>query len=96
MTTSTLASDCFDYSTFNPASIARAFRAHLDRFEAQNRDVSWQDAPAIFAAVSGDASDESLFRDAMESLLDSGAIRVERLADGSNRIVATTRAASST
>jgi hypothetical protein len=87
MTPHTLASDAFNYSTLDPKSIERAFRAHIQRFEAQNRDVSWQDAPAIFAAVSGDASDEGLFRAALEDLLDSGVIIVERLADGGNRLV---------
>ena len=93
MSTTTLASDDFNFSTLDPRSIERAFRAHVKRFEAQNRDVSWETAPAVFAAVSGGAEDpfcattESLFRGAMEDLLDSGAIRVKRLADSGNRLV---------
>jgi hypothetical protein len=86
MTTLTLSNDSFNYSSLDPTSIERAFFAHLQRFEQQDRDVSWESAPAVIATVSGDASDASLFLDAMESLLDSGAIRVERLADGSNRL----------
>jgi hypothetical protein len=94
MTTPTLASECFNFSSLDPASIERAFIAHLRRFAQQNRDVDWLTAPAVIAAVSGDADDEGLFRAAMEDLLDSGVIVVERLPDGGNRLVATTRAAS--
>ena len=90
MTTLTLAGNSFDYSTFDPASVERAFLAHVERFAAQSREVSWQDAPAVFCAVIGDddASTIRLFREAMEDLLDSGAIRVEPLVDGGNRLVA--------
>ena len=52
--------------------------------------MSWQDAPAAFAFASSDAGVETLtnlFRAAMEDLLDSGEIRVERLAGGGNRLV---------
>jgi hypothetical protein len=87
MRTTTLSNDVFNYSTFDPASISSAFLAHVKRFEQQDRDVSWQDARATFAAVSGDSADEDTFRAAMEDLLDSGAIVVERLPDGSNRLV---------
>ena len=90
MTTLTLSSTEFDFSSTNPADVERAFLAHLERFEQQNRDVSWQEAPAAFAVASSDAGVETLtnlFRAAMEDLLDSAEIRVERLADGSNRLV---------
>jgi hypothetical protein len=90
MTHLTLASSSFDFSSFDPASIERAFIAHLARFEQQDRNVSWQDAPATFSAVIGDDGDKETirqFRAALEDLLDSAAIRVERLADGSNRLV---------
>jgi len=90
MNTLTLASDDFTFSSNQPASIARAFLAHLARFEQQNRDVSWQDAPAAFAFASNDGGDEvltNLFRAAMEDLFDGAEIRVERLADGGNRLV---------
>ena len=88
--TLTLASDCFTFSLSNPVDIERAFCGHLERFAQQNRDVSWQEAPAAFAVASSDAGVETLtsrFRAAMEDLLDAGEIRVERLADGSNRLV---------
>ena len=90
MTPLTLSSDCFTFSSLDPASVERAFIAHLARFEQQNRDVSWQDAPAAFAAVYADDDDElttRYFRRAMEDLFNSGEIRVERLADGGNRLV---------
>ena len=88
-----LSSDVFTFSTNDRAAVRRVFLAHLARFERQFRDVSWQDAPAAFARASGDSDAEAettttLFRGAMESLLDSGEIEVERLGDGSNRIVA--------
>ena len=79
-----------DFSSTNPASIERAFLAHLERFERQDRDVSWQDAPAVFAGVYADDDDElttRYFRRAMEDLFDRDWLRVERLADGSNRLV---------
>jgi hypothetical protein len=83
-----LSSDCFEISSLNPTSVSRAFLAHLERFANQNRDVSWQDAPAEFAAVYGEADEwtTSMFRVAMEELLESGAVAVERLPDGSNRV----------
>jgi hypothetical protein len=89
MTAHTLASDSFDYSTFDPVSIERAFLAHIARFEAQNREIDWQTAPEVFAAVIGDDDQGTVrvFRAAMEDLLDAGKIRVERLSDGGNRIV---------
>jgi len=90
MNTLTLSSDAFSFSLSNPAAVEGAFLAHLARFEAQDRDVSWQDAPAAFAFASSDAGVETLtnlFRAAMEDLLDSGEIRVERLAGGGNRLV---------
>src|SRR5580658_2271500 len=90
MHTTTLASASFSYSTCDPASIERAFLAHVARFAAQNREVDWQTAPEVFAAVIGDDDDKGTirqFRAALEDLLDSGAIRVERLADGGNRLV---------
>ena len=89
MQTHSLSSNCFDFSTVDPNSVSRALLAHLRRFENQNRDVSWQDAPAAFAGVYADEDEESTtmrFRGAMEALLDSGVIIVERLADGSNRL----------
>jgi len=82
--------DDFTFSLSNPAAVEGAFLAHLARFEAQDRDISWQDAPAAFAFASSDAGIETLtnlFRAAMEDLFDSGEVRVERLADGSNRLV---------
>jgi hypothetical protein len=58
--------------------------------------VPWERAPAAFAAVCGDGDAEiemttSLFRSAMESLLDDGEIHVERLDGGGNRLVAAAR-----
>jgi hypothetical protein len=91
MSSTNLARDCFNFSSLDPVSIERALLAHVNRFEAQNRQVSWQDAPATFAAVSGDDDDKETirqYRAAMEDLLDSGAIRVDRLDDGGNRLVA--------
>jgi hypothetical protein len=82
----TLSSASFDFSTLDPKSVERAFLSHLHRFAQQNRDVAWETAPAVIAAVSGDAGDASLFRDAMETLLDSGVIVVESLPDGGNRL----------
>jgi hypothetical protein len=44
----------------------------------------------VFAAVIGDDDDKETirqFRGALEDLLDSGAIVVERLPDGGNRLV---------
>lgn len=92
MSTPTLSSDCFTFATNNRADIRRAFCAHLQRFERQFRDVSWQEAPGAFARVSGESDSEaettaSLFRSAMEELLDSGELVVDRLPDGSNRLV---------
>ena len=46
MTTPKLSSDSFDFSPDDPITIERAFIAHLRRFIAQGRDVSWRDAPA--------------------------------------------------
>jgi hypothetical protein len=88
MNATNLASASFDYSTFDPASVERAFLEHLRRFAQQSRDLPWETAPAVIAAISGDAGDESLFRDAMETMLDSGVIVVERLPDGGNRLIA--------
>jgi hypothetical protein len=84
----TLSNDCFDFSTLDPTSVELAFLAHLKRFESQNRDVSWEGAPAAFAGVCGEADEltTNLFRVAMEDLFDAGAIRVERLPDRSNRL----------
>jgi hypothetical protein len=89
MSTHSLASNCFNFSTSDPSSVSRAFVAHIERFQRQNRDVSWQDAPFAFAGVYAEGNEESttnLFRRAMEDLLDAGAISVERLQDGSNRL----------
>jgi len=88
-----LSSTVFDFSCSNRADVKRAFLAHLQRFERQFRDVSWQEAPAAFSAVYADGEDETtttLFRAALEELLDSGEIQVERLDGGSNRIVKVT------
>ena len=85
----TLASDEFDFLPHDPISIERAFIAHLRRFIAQGRDVSWREAPAVFAAISSGREDEllmNLFRTAMESLLDSEHIFVEEL-NGGNKLV---------
>ena len=74
----------------NQTLIERAFLAHLERFEQQNRDVRWEEAPTAFAGVYADGDDElttRYFRRAMEDLLDSAEIRVERLPDGGNRLV---------
>jgi hypothetical protein len=92
MSTPTLASTVFTFSTSNRAAVRRAFLAHLERFAAQDRDVSWEAAPAAFARVYGESDAEaetttSLFRAAMEELLDSGDIVVERFLDGKNRLV---------
>ena len=90
MTLLTLSSDDFTFSLSNPAAVERAFLAHLERFAQQNRDISWQEAPAAFAVASSDAGVEtltSLFRAAMEDLFDRDYLRVERLADGGNRLV---------
>ena len=90
MTTPKLSSDSFDFSPDDPITIERAFIAHLRRFIAQGRDVSWRDAPAVFAAISSGRDDElltTLFRTAMESLLDSEHIFIEQLENGGNRLV---------
>jgi hypothetical protein len=88
--TRTLASDVFTFSNFSSRrDVAAVFAAHVTRFEHQNRDVSWKEAPAVFAAVIGDDDDKETirqFRGALEDLLDSGAIIVDRLPDGSNRL----------
>ena len=90
MTTLTLASDSFTFSNFSSRrDMATVFLSHLQRFEHQNRDVPWQAAPAVFATVASGEADgltTDWFRAAMEDLLDSGAIVVERLPDGSNRL----------
>jgi hypothetical protein len=70
--------------------VRAAFLQHLQRFERQFRDVSWQEAPAAFSAVYPDGADETTtrqFRIALEELLDDGVISVERLPDGSHRLV---------
>jgi hypothetical protein len=91
-----LASPAFTFSCSNRAQIRRAFLVHLARFERQFRDVSWETAPAAFARACGDSDAEAetttrLFSAAMEELLDEGTIEVERLGDGSNRIVRVVR-----
>jgi hypothetical protein len=88
MSPAKLSSNCFETSSLDPSSVSRAFLAHLRRFESQNRDISWQDAPSAFAGVYGEADEQTAisFRQAMEDLLDSGAVVVERLDGGSNRL----------
>ena len=92
MTDPTIASD-ISFSTNDRASIRAVFLAHLTRFVNQGRETAWRRAPWDFARVYGDNFEDTdttmrLFRSAMEDLLDSGEIRVERLADGGNRLTA--------
>ena len=92
-TTATSTTD-FEFSSSDPQSVCRAFVAHLQRFRRQERDVPWQDAPAVFATAAAPygsreiKSAERLFKWALETLLDTGEIHVERLDGGGNRLVA--------
>ena len=82
--------DDITFTTNSAAGSRRAFLDHLHRFETQSRDVSWREAPEAFARTYGAGGDDTTvnsFRSAMEELLDSGDIRVERLVDGGNRLV---------
>jgi hypothetical protein len=59
----------------------------LDRFERQDRDISWQKAPRVFAYLSPfKPGNIPAFRAAMETLLDERMIVVERLPEGGNRL----------
>jgi hypothetical protein len=85
-----LASDSFDFLPDDPLSIQRAFIAHLRRFIAQGRAISWREAPAIFAAISSGRDDElltNLFRTAMETLLDDECIFAEEHNGGARLVV---------
>ena len=78
------------YPTNAPDS-RRAFLEHLRRFARQDRDVSWTSAPEVFASTYGKGAEEAVtnsLRGAMESCFDRGEIRVERLPDGSNKLIA--------
>jgi hypothetical protein len=84
-----LTSDSFAFVPHDPNSIEHAFIAHLRRFIGQGRDVSWREAPSVFAAISGGHEDElltNLFRTAMETLLDDECIFVEEM-NGGNKLV---------
>ena len=80
-----------EFSLTSRPNSRRCFLAHLDRFARQDRDVDWQSAPEVFAATYGQADELTIvnaLRGAMEALFDKGELKVERLPDGSNRLVA--------
>jgi len=78
------------FTTNSRADSRRAFLEHLHRFERQGREVDWTNAPEVFASTYGDGGDDTTvnsLRGAMEALFDRNEIKVERLADGGNRLV---------
>jgi hypothetical protein len=84
-----LTSDCFQFYPDDAISAQKVFLAHLYRFIAQGRDVSWREAPAVFAAISSgeeDAQLANIFRTAMETLFDDECIFAEEF-NGGNKLV---------
>jgi hypothetical protein len=80
---------CFQFFPDDAISAQKVFLAHLYRFIGQGRDVSWREAPSIFATISSGQEDEQLtniFRTAMETLLDDECIFVEEM-NGGNKLV---------
>jgi hypothetical protein len=68
----------------------KVFLAHLNRFIGQGRDVSWREAPSVFATISSGQEDEQLtniFRTAMETLFDDELIFAEEFNGGQKLVV---------
>lgn len=85
-----LTSELFQVFPDDAISAQKVFLAHLYRFIGQGRDVSWREAPAIFAAISSgeeDAQLTNIFRTAMETFFDDELIFAEEHNGGSKIVV---------